>query len=111
MSTRKCALIAAFLLTAGLAVVAQPATTAPQQKGGEGVSGPYEVVANWPQPVSSDLTWGRTSFIYAESPDRVFVIQSGLVPWSWKKLQGEQLAGARASGGTQIRNAAFATHC
>ena len=74
-------------------------------KGGEDVSGPYEVVPNWPLPISTDLTWGRTSSIYAESPDRVFVIQSGMVPWSWKRLQDAR------NGGNMTRRGDDGTYC
>ena len=43
------------------------------ERGGEDMSGPYEVVPNWPQPLDlPGLTWGRTAAVYAESPDRVF---------------------------------------
>ena len=44
--------------------------------------------------------------MFAESPDRVFVMQSGLVPWTWKRLQGPALG-----GGTLLHSANNATHC
>lgn len=82
------------------------------RKGGQDVSGPYEVVPNWPQPPSDPtMTWGRTSSVWADSPDRVFIIQSGMVPLTWKKLQGERLIGATHGGGTPIRTANNAVHC
>jgi peptidylamidoglycolate lyase len=43
-------------------------------------TGPYDVVRNWPQPVHSDWTWGRTGGIWAESPDRIYVLQLGELP-------------------------------
>ena len=50
-------------------------------RGGEDMSGPYEVVPDWPQPLDlPGLTWGRTAAVYAESPDRVFVLQSSMLP-------------------------------
>jgi len=49
-------------------------------KGGDYVSGPYEVAPNWPQPLIPDWTWGRTGGVWAESPDRVFVLQTGMIP-------------------------------
>src|SRR5262245_169428 len=67
-------------------------------KGGEDVSGPYEVVPNWPRPISKELTWGRTANVFAESPDRVFVIQSGMVPRSWRQLDGDLRVGAERGG-------------
>jgi peptidylamidoglycolate lyase len=78
----------------------------PGQKGGTEMSGPYEADAEWPLPIDSDLTWGRSGAVFAESPNRVFVMQSGLVPWTWKKLKGP----AR-DGGTLMFSANNATHC
>ena len=43
-------------------------------------TGPYEVVENWPMPLHPDWTWGRTGGIWAESPDRVYVVQNGELP-------------------------------
>ena len=54
---------------------------AAQEKGGEDISGPYEVVENWPQPLHTDgWSWGSTAGIWAETPDRVFVLQRGELP-------------------------------
>jgi len=50
------------------------------QKGGNYETGPYEVVADWPKPLHEDYTWGRTAAVWAVSPDRVFVFQSGELP-------------------------------
>ena len=57
-------------MTAGACTTAEyeaPATEAPlrsiegYERGGEDMSGPYEVVPNWPQPLDlPGLTWGRT---------------------------------------------------
>jgi peptidylamidoglycolate lyase len=81
------------------------------QKGGEDDSGPYEVDPSWPQPVSSDLTWGRVSSIFAESPNRIFVLQSGMVPMAWKRLEGDRLKVATWTGGMLHRPSTQATHC
>jgi sugar lactone lactonase YvrE len=104
-------LLSGLIGVLAISAVAQHGNSAKQSKGGEGVSGPYDVVPDWPQKLSSDVTWGRTSFVYAESPDRIFVIQSGMVPWTWKKLQGERLLGAQESGGTDLDTANGAMHC
>jgi peptidylamidoglycolate lyase len=80
-------------------------------KGGEDDSGPYEVDPSWPRPLSAELTWGRTSSIFAENPNRIFIIQSGMVPKTWKRLEGERLNGASWSGGTSSRQSTQATHC
>jgi peptidylamidoglycolate lyase len=71
----------------------------------EYMAGPYEEVENWPIPLDPQYSWGRTPAIFAETPDRVFVMQSGLVPWTWKK------SASREGGGTGLRAANEATHC
>jgi sugar lactone lactonase YvrE len=49
-----------------------------QQIGVEDLTGPYEVVANWPQPMQdAGWTWGSVAAVWAESPDRVFIFQRG----------------------------------
>ena len=55
-------------------------------KGGLDVmTGPYEVVANWPKPLSNlpgheNWTWGAVQGVFAESPDRVFMLERGELP-------------------------------
>ena len=55
------------------------------EKGGMDITGPYEVVANWPKRMSSlpgheNWTWGSVQGVFAESPDRVYVVQRGELP-------------------------------
>jgi sugar lactone lactonase YvrE len=57
----------------------------PGQKGGQDVTGPYEVDAAWPKPLSQlpgheNWTWGAVQSIFAESPNRVFVLMRGELP-------------------------------
>ncbi len=57
----------------------------PGAKGGEDVTGPYEVVEGWPKPLSQlpgheKWTWGAVEGIFAESPERVFIAQRGEEP-------------------------------
>jgi hypothetical protein len=57
----------------------------PGEKGGQDIFGPYEVVPDWPQPLSQlpgheNWTWGTMNSVFAESPDRVFVVQRGEMP-------------------------------
>ncbi|MBI3047478.1 MAG: hypothetical protein HYY76_04125 [Acidobacteria bacterium] len=64
--------------TAGFAAVAG-------QLGGQDQTGPYAVVENWPRPLSQlpgheDWTWGAVQGIFAESPNRVFVLMRGELP-------------------------------
>jgi sugar lactone lactonase YvrE len=56
----------------------------PGEKGGQDIFGAYEV-ANWPKPLTSlpgheSWTWGAGQSVYAESPNRVFVLQRGELP-------------------------------
>jgi DNA-binding beta-propeller fold protein YncE len=62
---------------------APAATVAP--KGGQDQTGPYAVVENWPKPLSQlrgheKWTWGAVQGIFAESPNRVFVLMRGELP-------------------------------
>ena len=65
----------------------QPAA-ATQEKGGQEEFGPYELVANWPQPLPDEAdgikhegwTWGSVGAIFAETPDRIWIAQRGELP-------------------------------
>ena len=49
--------------------------------GGGNETGPYDVVANWPQNYCGDgFVIGATAGILAESPDRVFIFSRGCLP-------------------------------
>jgi DNA-binding beta-propeller fold protein YncE len=70
-------------------VQGQPPTVStaavPGQKGGIDVMGPYDVVVGWPKPLSNlagheGWTWGAVQGVFAESPDRVFILQRGELP-------------------------------
>ena len=58
----------------------------PGQRGGQDIYGPYEVVPNWPKPMGESLpghddwTWSVTMDVFAESADRVFLVQKGELP-------------------------------
>ena len=58
----------------------------PGLKGGQDIFGPYDVVPNWPKPMSESLpghedwTFSVTMDVFAESPDRVFLVQKGELP-------------------------------
>ena len=59
-----------------------------QERGGQEEFGPYEVVANWPQPLPDGpdgvkhegWTWGSTGAVWAETPDRIWIAQRGELP-------------------------------
>ena len=89
--TAALALIAAFLLGNRLTPVQveaqqQPRFAAvPSEKGGQDMFGAYEPVAGWPKPLSSvpgvgKWTWGAGQGVFAESPNRVFVLERGMLP-------------------------------
>jgi peptidylamidoglycolate lyase len=66
---------------------AQPTAVAavPGEKGGQDIFGAYNVAANWPKPLTSipgheAWTWGAGQSVFAESPNRVFVLQRGELP-------------------------------
>jgi len=57
----------------------------PGEKGGWDITGPYEAVPNWPKPMSQlpgheKWTWGAVEGVFAESPNRVFIVQRGELP-------------------------------
>src|SRR5688572_31133696 len=57
----------------------------PGEKGGLDITGPYEVVPDWPKPLSAlpgheNWTWGSSQGVFAESPNRVFMVQRGELP-------------------------------
>ena len=55
------------------------------EKGGQDLFGAYDIVPNWPKPISSlpgheKWTWGAGQSVFAESPNRVFILQRGELP-------------------------------
>jgi hypothetical protein len=64
----------------------QPSFAAvPGQKGGQDIFGAYDIVQNWPkpyhqQPGREKWTWGAGQGIFAETPNRVFILQRGELP-------------------------------
>src|SRR5436309_13356104 len=55
------------------------------QKGGQDIFGAYEIVPNWPKalsalPAHEKWTWGAGQSVFAESPNRVFILQRGELP-------------------------------
>src|ERR1700682_743415 len=64
----------------GLGFVAIPGVV-----GGQDPFGPYEVVKDWPKDISSlpgheQWTWGAGQSVYAENPNRVFLLFRGELP-------------------------------
>ena len=57
----------------------------PGTKGGQEFTGPYDVVPDWPRPLSdlrghAGWAWGAVQGIFAEGPDRVLILQRGELP-------------------------------
>lgn len=81
-------------LAAGLALAAFAVAASAQRgdtsvfegrKGGQDTFGHYAPVPDWPKPLAQleghdDWTWGAMQSVFAESPDRVFVLQRGELP-------------------------------
>src|SRR2546428_706764 len=71
---RKLTLVVAVVFACGLLWGA----AAPQQKGGEDETGPYEVVPNWPQQLArSGYALGSQGGVFAESPNRIILLNRG----------------------------------
>src|SRR3989442_14244526 len=71
---RKLTLVVAVVFACGLLWGA----AAPQQKGGEDETGPYEVVPNWPQQLArSGYALGSQGGVFAESPNRIILVNRG----------------------------------
>ena len=57
----------------------------PSQKGGQDIFGAYDVVADWPKDLTTikgheGWTFGAGQSVFAESPNRIFVLQRGELP-------------------------------
>ena len=65
---------------------AQTASAQSHAQSDEQVSGPYDVVKNWPKPLATlwpsekGWTWGATQAIYAQNPNRIFISMRGELP-------------------------------
>ncbi len=64
-----------------LSLLAVSAVANGQMKGGDDITGPYDVVAGWPADVCGD-GWqiGSTGGVWAEHADRIYVLQRGCLP-------------------------------
>ena len=82
---------AGYLLNTDWAVAQQGAAAAlrvaavPSERGGQDIFGGYDVDPNWPKdlttlPGHAEWTFGAGQSVFAESPDRVFVLQRGELP-------------------------------
>jgi peptidylamidoglycolate lyase len=88
VATTTCGLTGLLVACGPAAPPQQEASPAPGfaavagEKGGLDITGPYDVVPDWPKPLS-DLpdhegwTWGSVQGVFAENPDRVYMVQRG----------------------------------
>ena len=68
--------VLAFAVVFGLGLLSAPALS--QQKGGEEETGPYDVVANWPEKSARPgYIQGSQGGVFAESPNRIFLLSRG----------------------------------
>ena len=74
----------------------------PGEKGGVDVAGPYQV-ADWPQELHQDYSWGHTDGVWAETPDRVFVIQQSELPRLEHRTGYGGVPIRRSTGNTDFR--------
>ena len=82
---RKGIALGSFLLAAAL----WQSPTRAQEKGGENETGPYEVVTDWPQPLGHPgWTWGSQGGVFAETPNRIFILHRGELPIPEKAPEG-----------------------
>jgi peptidylamidoglycolate lyase len=67
----------------GILSLAALAGVGAEQKGGEDELGPYSVVEGWlkPLPGHEGLTLGGVEGVFADTPDRIFVLQVGEIPF------------------------------
>ena len=67
--------------------------------------GRTEPVANWPQPLGhAGYTWGSMGGVFAETPDRVFLLQRGELPMPPKPFEGYPMASPATSGQPRLQN-------
>jgi hypothetical protein len=80
----KSVLLGTATAAVALALLTQAGATAAEGK--DTGDAYYEVDPNWPQPLhpGTDLDFTRTGAVFAESPDRIFVFQTGELPKSYK---------------------------
>ncbi len=89
----------------------------PGAKGGQDTFGAYDVVKGWPKDISTlpgneKWTWGAGQSVYAESPNRVFLLIRGELP-NLRRPQSKDAARVRSEHSISHRPSALARrhHC
>jgi len=85
MTRRSWGMVAAAILVVLTGCAPPPAQEPDAQaleRGGEDITGPYDVVEDWlkPLPWHDAWTFGLVAGVFAESADRIFVLQGGELP-------------------------------
>src|SRR6202049_1554685 len=84
-----CVMTLAIFSRTKLVVAAQQAagqSVDPANPSDELVDGPYRVDPNWPKPLATLFpeekrwTWGAVQGVFAQNPDRIFVVMRGELP-------------------------------
>jgi hypothetical protein len=77
-------------------------------KGGDDITGPYELVAGWPQDVCGDgYQMGSVGGVFATTPDRVLVFMRGCLP---ALEPSTSIVPARNASGFDLSQADAANH-
>ena len=72
-----------------MAMAAWQTAARAQEKGGENETSPYEVVTGWPKPLGhAGWTWGSQGGVFAETPNRIILLQRGELPVPEKAPEG-----------------------
>src|SRR6202161_2327210 len=74
-----------LLSVLAIAAVTVQSQSPPAPLGGQDMFGAYDVVKGWPKDISTlpsneKWTWGAGQSVYAESPNRVFLLFRGELP-------------------------------
>ena len=89
MKSWKLSVFFTLLASLTLMTIAERRMVASQEVGYgviEDVTNPYEVDPNWPEPLSQDFDWSTMGSVFAETPNRVYVCQTGQFPPSYATL-------------------------
>src|ERR1700675_1722183 len=95
----------------GLGLLSAPSSLQTIKKATDDITGPYDVVANWPQiPRDAGFMQGSQAGCFAETPNRIFIVERGELkpplgqaPWQKIAQQLERLMGRVQPGPSQRR--------
>jgi DNA-binding beta-propeller fold protein YncE len=92
--------LARVLLLVPLVVTLTTLTARLQEKGGENEFGPYAPVEGWPKWIGvAGYAWGSHGGIFAETPNKIFIAQRGMLPVNAKGVREYGADGRPATSG------------